>query len=152
MTLIAITENESQGKIDVIPFWPIVTVKEFRDSYRIYTAISDAACLNNLEIAYITVTDALDKYAQLKEQQGITKLEDLERDSERFRQIRLFKEAIYSLAKQKLSEQYLDVDLTRKAGSDKREAVNDNTEILNSNYNIAIRKFLDKPSTYVALV
>ena len=152
MTLIAITENESQGKIDVIPFWPVITVKELRDDYRIYTAVNDEACLKELELAYITVTDALDGYAAKKEREGITTLEALERDSERFRQVRLFKQAVYSLAKQKISEEYLDVDLTRKAGSDKREEVNDNTLTLNSDYNIAIRKFLDKPSSFVALI
>lgn len=152
MSLVAITKNESAGKVDAIAFWPVITVKELRDDYRIYTAISDEACLKSLELAYITVTDALDDYAAKKEQEGIATLEALERDSERFRQVRLFKQAVYSLAKQKISEEYLDVDLTRKAGSDKREEVNDNTLTLNSDYNIAIRKFLDKPSSFVALV
>lgn len=152
MSLVAITKNESAGKVDAIAFWPIITVKELRDDYRIYTAVTDEACLKELELAYITVTDALDEYAAKKEREGITTLEALERDSERFRQVRLFKQAVYSLAKQKISEEYLDVDLTRKAGSDKREEVNNNTLTLNSDYNIAIRKFLDKPSSFVALV
>lgn len=152
MSLVAITKNESAGKVDAIAFWPVITVKELRDDYRIYTAITDEACLKELELAYITVTDALDEYAAKKEREGVTTLEALERDSERFRQVRLFKQAVYSLAKQKISEEYLDVDLTRKAGSDKREEVNNNTLTLNSDYNIAIRKFLDKPSSFVALV
>lgn len=152
MSLVAITKNESSGKVDAIAFWPVITVKELRDDYRIYTAVTNEACLKELELAYITVTDALDEYAAKKEREGITTLEALERDSERFRQVRLFKQAVYSLAKQKISEEYLDVDLTRKAGSDKREEVNDNTLTLNSDYNIAIRKFLDKPSSFVALV
>lgn len=152
MSLVAITKNESAGKVDAITFWPVITVKELRDDYRIYTAITDEACLKELELAYITVTDALDEYAAKKEREGITTLEALERNSERFRQVRLFKQAVYSLAKQKISEEYLDVDLTRKAGSDKREEVNNNTLTLNSDYNIAIRKFLDKPSSFVALV
>ena len=152
MSLVAITKNESAGKVDAITFWPVITVKELRDDYRIYTAITDEACLKELELAYITVTDALDEYAAKKEREGVTTLEALERDSERFRQVRLFKQAVYSLAKQKISEEYLDVDLTRKAGSDKREEVNNNTLTLNSDYNIAIRKFLDKPSSFVALV
>ena len=151
MSLVAITKTDGVGRIGYIDFWPEITVKELRNDYRIYSAITDDACLQALEIAYIIVTDALDKYAIEKERAGIKKLEELP-ERERFRQIRLFKEAVYTLAKEKLSERYLDVDLTRKPGSNVKEAINDATPILNSNYNEAIRRFLGKSASFVALV
>lgn len=149
--LVAITENKKSGMVNPIPFWPAITVKELRDDYRIYSSIGDDACLKALEFAYIVVTDALDSYALDKERAGIESLEDLP-EREQFRQVRLFKVAVYSLAKQKLSESYLDVDLTRKPGSDMRESVGDATPLLNSDYNEAIRRFLGKPASFVALV
>ena len=150
--LTAITERDRSGVVNLISFWPTVSVSELNRDYRIYSAISDEQCLKSLEIAYIVVTDALDEYAETKEREGIKKLEELTNDRERFRQIRLFKEAVYSLAKQKINEEYIDVDLARKPGQDAKEAVNDSTQTLNADYNIAIRRFLGQSASFVALV
>lgn len=149
--LMAITSNTGTGEVGFIPFWPKVTVSELRRFYRIYTSINDEQCLQALESAYIVVTDALDSYAVKKEIAGFERLEDLP-EREKFRQIKLFNEAVYSLAKEKLSELYIDVDLARKPGQDVKEAVNDASQLYNSNYNEAIRRFLGKRASFVALV
>ena len=150
--LTAMTKRDRRGEVNLISFWPMVSVSELNRDYRIYSSINDEQCLRSLEIAYIVVTDALDEYAEAKEREGITKLEDLTNDRERFRQIKLFKEAVYSLAKQKINEEYIDVDLARKPGQDVKEAVNDSTLTLNADYNMAIRRFLGQPASSVALI
>ncbi|UNM95501.1 head completion/stabilization protein [Ignatzschineria rhizosphaerae] len=150
--LTAITESKKVGEVNYISFWPSITVAELHKDYRLYSAITDEQSLKALEIAYITVTDALDEYAEAKEREGIAKLEELPSERERSRQVRLFKEAVYSLAKQKINEEYIDVDLARKPGQDVKAATNDSTLTLNANYNMAIRRFLGQSASLVALV
>ncbi len=141
--------NKKEGEIKGMGFWPGVNVAEFREEMRIYTSIEDGRILNELEFAFIDVTDYLDTYAQNKEREGYTTLAELPNAR---RQMMLFKRAIFAKAKQNLISGHLDVDLTRKAGADTRESVNDSSLFYNAMYNEALRMFLDQPGDYVGIV
>lgn len=154
MSLIATSRRDSATKIEMDGFWPSICLDEARKEMRVFTAIDDPHLTTLLKQAYIVVIDSLDEYAHEMEQKGYKTLKEVPapKVGNQTRQEILFYQALYCYTRKLIGESYPDVDLTRKAGSDKSAAIKIGKSDWHAQYLMAIRAFLGKPRGYVALI
>lgn len=154
MGVVAKSESKTALVLMVGSFWPEISVKDFKEKGRVTTIVDDVAALHFLQRAVIFFLDDVGNYAndmQLRGYQNLAEVESI-KIGEQTRQEILYESAVFAYAKKLISDDYKDIDLTRRAGDDKAKELESSARAWHAEYLQSVRAFLGKSRSAVALI
>ncbi|MBK1874578.1 head completion/stabilization protein [Marinobacter sp. 1-3A] len=153
MSLIAAGGTTAPVTITNAPFFPDLSLVEFRDSMRLDGTVTDARAVHALEAAMFHVNGSLSVFMKARKEQGFETLEDVpDPDWQPLGTgVRLYLRAVWCLAKADLIERYRDYDATG-SGHDQADGMDLTSDDLRRNASWALSDILGHHRTTVELI
>ena len=136
------------------PFWPEISVTDFKEKGRVTTIVNDTAALHFLKRAFIFFLDDVATYEAEMFKRGYKRLADVESPmiGDQTKQEILYESAVFAYAKKLICDDFKDIDLTRRAGEDKAKELENSASAWHAEYLQSVRAFLGKSRSAVALI
>lgn len=145
--------NEQDETLANYPFFPDVSLLDFRNTMRVDSVVSSERAKTALENAIIDTNLRLTTWIKAMEDMGHTSISDVPPPFGMPPNTNqsLYLRAVYSLAKADITEKYRDYDATGEA-FDQGESLNESIEEHRRNAHWAINDLMGKPRATVALL
>lgn len=153
MSLIAAGGSTAPVTITNAPFFPDLSLDEFRDSMRLDGTVTDERAVHALEAAMFEVNYTLSTWMQEQKAAGINSIEDIVEPEWQPPGVtaRKYLRAVWCLAKADLIERYRDYDATG-SGHDQADAMDLTSDDLRRNASWALSDIRGHHRTTVELI